>query len=71
MFTNYINNHLNKICNSFDLIKISPPTTPPKLLRSYKTFCICGNITHVYNKERKGGLCYSCENILKKSKSKL
>ena len=59
MFTNYI-----------DLIKMSPPPPPPppKLLRSYKTFCICGNITHVYNKERKGGLCYSCENILKKSK---
>jgi hypothetical protein len=41
---------------------------PPKLMRTFKTLCECGNTTHVYNKERLGGVCYVCKSMLHTSK---
>lgn len=51
-------------CNLFDL----PPPQPPKLMRTYKAFCLCGRTTHVYNKEREGGVCFKCYEQSKISK---
>ena len=50
-------------CNLFDL-----PPSPPSLQRSYKALCACGNITHVYNKERLGGICCKCIDNYKRHK---
>ena len=37
-------------------IFISPP-----LRRTYKSkCCYCGDLSYVYNKKRKGGICYIC-----------
>ena len=40
----------------------------PVLRRSYKAYCeYCGCNANVYNKYRKGGICYPCIIFLKKS----
>jgi hypothetical protein len=44
------------------------PPEPPKLMRTFKTLCDCGNTTHVYNKDRLGGVCYECKSMFKTSK---
>lgn len=57
--------------NSFNYIKdilFDALLEPPKLIRSYKTLCACGNITHVYNKERIGGVCCKCIDNYKRHK---
>ena len=66
MIRRFINKKLNDFeesCNLFNL-----PPKPAPLQRTYKALCLCGRLTHVYNKERKGGICHVCEQQIKRSK---
>jgi hypothetical protein len=46
---------------------IPPNNECLKLLRYYKTTCICcSSLTFVNNKQRSGGLCFSCINNINK-----
>lgn len=45
---------------------ISNLPSPVPLRRTYKALCLCGRITHVYNKNREGGICITCEKRISK-----
>jgi hypothetical protein len=48
--------------NYMNMIKNSRPI----LRRSYKSYCDCGGYAFVFNKQRLGGICLECIDILRK-----